>query len=205
MTNKTETTLRALVDGRNLSKVKLPEHATLKATEANAFASWARAFSGVCLTDIDIMVSDVRPSAGLKVMCDLDRNLAKKIRPLFEAAHVYGFGLRLFRETTNQPYELSIVRRVIDSPQLTLPRRSMLNFMEALGLVETNDATLDRKLNISTFADTLHRHHKDCLDAGVGHYASYAQRIIEYGIANGATELVWGPERRGSPEIAEAA
>lgn len=200
MTNKTETTLRALVDGKNLGRVKLPESIAIKATEANIFASWARAFSGVCLTDIDIMVSDIRPSAGLKVMSDLDRNLAKRIKPLFEAANIYGFGLRLVRENTNLPHELSIVRRVVDCPQLTLPHKSMLNFMEALGLVETNDATIDRKLNIESFAANLQRHHKDCMDAGVGHYASYAQRIIEYGIANGATQLVWGPEKRGAVE-----
>lgn len=203
MSNRTETTLRAVVDGKNLERVKLPAPVRLKSDEAYAFAAWARHISGVCLTDIDVMVSDVRPSSGLKILCDLDERIAKRIRPLFESAEIYGFGLRLSRESNADPYELAIIRRVVDAPQLTISEKSMSHFFKALRLVfEAGEATRggDRTITIEAFADMLANHYSDCMDAGVAHYASYAQRIVEYGRANGATELVCGPERRGAVE-----
>lgn len=198
MTSKIETTLRAVVSGKNLGKVKLPEPVMLKSGEANAFAAWARPFSGICLTDIDVMVSDIRPSAGLKILCDLDERLAERVRPIFEAANIYGFGVRLSRESTHDPYELDIIRRVVDAPQLTIGAKAMNNFMHALGLVEDKMGVVDRNLDIDMFAANLVRRHNECMDSGVGHYAAYALRIIEYGRANGATELICGPERRGA-------
>lgn len=198
MTGKMETTLRAVIDGASLEKAKLPEPVRLKSSEANAFAAWARPIAGICLTDIDVMVSDVRPSIALRMLCDLEDRLARKIRPILEAAEGYGFALRLNRESNHEPYELSIVRRVIDAPQLTLSEKAMRNFLNALGLIEDKEGVGERTLNIGVFAETLTRRHAECMDNGVGHYAAYAKRVIEYGYANGATELIWGPERRGA-------
>lgn len=203
MTSRTETTLRAVVDGKNLGRVKLPPPVRMKSDEAHAFATWARHISGVCLTDIDVMVSDVRPSSALKILCDLDERIAKRIRPLIQEADIYGFGLRLHRESNVDPYELSIIRRVVDAPQLTISEKSMRHFFKALKLIaeagEVSESG-DRTLNLEAFSETLARHYADCMDAGVAHYASYAQRIVEYGRANGAVELVCGPERRGAVE-----
>lgn len=209
--NNTEMTLRAVVDGKVLGKVKLPEAIELSRAEAEHVAAWARPFSGTCLTDLEIHVSDIRPSAALTVLSDLTGPLAKRIRPMLNDARRHGFGLRVMRETPSDPYYLGIYRRCIDVPQLTITARALQTFLDALGFLmktDSNGETPDATVSIDVFAERLSKKYTTCMDLGVAHYREYCQRIVEYGRANGATEIVWGPERRGAvtePVIEEGA
>lgn len=200
--NNTEMTLRAVVDGKVLSKVKLPEAIELSRTEAEHLATWARPFSGTCLTDLEILVSDIRPSAAIMVLSELSGSLGKRIRPMLTDARRHGFGLRIMRETPNDPYYLAVYRRCIDVPQLTITARALQTFLDAMGFFMKSDAFVegpkDVKVSIDSFEDRLGKKYSACMDLGVAHYREYCQRIVEYGKANGATEIIWGPERRGA-------
>ena len=201
ITPNTEMTLRAVVDGKELVKAKLPEPIELSRSEAEAIAVWARPFSGTCLTDLDVHVSDIRPSSGLMVLSDLSDKIARRIRPMLLSARKYGFGLRVMRDTANDPYMLEIFRRVVDVPQLTIPWRSLQAFLKAMGYhdlradVQQED---EAKVSLDSFAERLAAKGDACMDAGVAHYRDFCLRIVEYGRANGASEIVWGPERRGA-------
>lgn len=197
----TEMTLRAVVDGKELGKVKLPDPIELSRVEAEAVAVWARPFSGTCLVDMDVHVSDIRPSSGLMVLSDLNDRIGRRIRPLLVVARKYGFGLRIMRDTTNDPYTLEIFRRVVDVPQLTIPWRSLQAFLRALGyLTLRGDGKADDEsfVNVDAFSDRLAAKGDECMEAGVAHYREFCLRIVEYGRANGAVQIVWGPERRGA-------
>lgn len=199
--NRTEMTLRAVVDGGALGAVKLPPDVKLTTIEAAAVANWARPISGTCLMDMDIHVSDIRPSSAMHMLSDLGPSMAARLKPLVSAARRYGFGMRIMREDPSKPYTISIFRRCIDIPQLTIPYGSMKAFLRCLGFVATAESELEETtLNLDVFADTLTRKYDQCMDAGVAHYQNYCQQIIEYGRANGATEILWGPERRGAIE-----
>ncbi len=202
MTNndRTETTLRAVVDGNDLRAAKIPDPLVLTRHEAEAIAAWARPFSGTCLTDIDIHVSDIRASSAIMNLTDLNAELAKKIKPILLDARKYGFGLRVMRELSDDPYELSIYRRVIDVPQLTVPFRSMKAFLQALGFIslESGIDETTNSVNIDVFADRLSAKAEACMYGGVDHYREFCHRIVEYGRANGAREITWCPERRGA-------
>ena len=200
---KTEMTLRAVVDGKQFGKIRLPPPMELSRKEAETIAVWARPFSGTCLVDFDIHVSDIRPSSALMVLSDLTDKLAERIKPMLMEARRYGFGLRVMRETNVDPYEISIYRRTIDVPQLTVTARSLYVFLEALGfLAIREDANLndmrEARVSLDAFAERLSNRYTQCMEIGVAHYREYCQRIVEYGLANGATEIVWGPERRGA-------
>lgn len=198
-----EMTLRAVVEGKTLSKVKLPGPLKLSRKEAETVAVWARSFSGTFLMEMEIHVGDIRPSSGLMVISDLSSDLARKIRPLLIEARRYGFGLRIMRDTANDPYELTIIRRTIDVPQLTITTKALYIFLDALGFMAvkkeygTNDL-LETTVGIESFAQRLNSRYTQCMDAGVAHYREHCQRIVEYGLANMATQIVWGPERRGA-------
>lgn len=204
-------TLRAVVDGNNFSKIKLPSAIEISRHEAEVIAMWARPFSGTCMTDIEIHVSDIKPSNGLMVIGDLPEKLGNKIRPMMLKARLYGFGLRIMRELTTDPYKISIVRRAIDVPQLTITARSMKVFLGALGLDNVKEGlgvnTLqEARIGIDVFAQRLDNRSIQCMDLGVAHYREFSRRIVEYGMANGAVQILWGPERRGAvaapkPEI----
>lgn len=211
-----EMTLRAIVDGKQFGKIRLPDPIQFTAKEAERIAMWARPFSGTCLTDIQIHVGDIKPSSGLMVLSDLDPKLGKRIKAMLTEARRYGFGLRLMRETANDPYELSITRRTIDVPQLTVTARSLFAFLNTLGFLAVRTDTGPRenqeaRVSIEVFAERLSNRYEKCMEDGVAHYREYSLRIVEYGKANGATEIIWGPERRGavaeevSEDVAEAA
>lgn len=211
ITPNTEMTLRAVVDGKELGKVKLPDPIELTRNEAEAIAVWARPFSGTCLTDLDVHVSDIRPSSGLMVLSDLNDKIARRIRPMLIIARKFGFGLRVMRDTASDPYSIEIFRRVVDVPQLTIPWRSMEAFLEAMGYLNLRDDEPRRreesedeaKVSLDSFSERLATKGDACMDAGVAHYRDFCLRIVEYGRANNATEIVWGPERRGAVETAE--
>lgn len=198
----TEMTLRAVVDGKVLSRVKLPEAIELSRVEAEHIAAWARPFSGTCMTDLEIHVSDIRPSAALMVLSELSGPLAKRIRPMLNDARRHGFGMRVMRETSSDPYYLAVYRRCIDVPQLTITARALQTFLDAMGFFMKSDAfaegPTDVRVSIDSFQERLNKKYTACMDLGVAHYREYCQRIVEYGKANGATEIVWGPERRGA-------
>lgn len=208
MSSSIDMTLRAVVDGKQFAKIRLPEPLELSRKEAETIAVWARPFSGTCLIDMEIHISDIRPSSALMVLSDLSKNLGKKIKPLLTEARRYGFGLRITRETASDPYEMSILRRTIDVPQLTISARSLHVFLDVLGFMNVHEAYGSNDLHesrvvIDAFEERLRTRYTQCMEAGVAHYREYCQRIVEYGVANGATEIVWGPERRGAvqPEI----
>lgn len=198
--DRTETTLRAVVDGKNLRTVKIPEPMQLTRHEAASIAAWARPFSGTCLTDTDIHVSEIRASSAIMNLSELAPEIGVKLRPMLLDARKYGFGLRVMRELAHDPYEISIYRRVIDVPQLTVPFRSMKAFLQALGFIDlaNSDVELANSVSIDIFAERLSKKGDNCMYIGVEHYRQYCHRIVEYGRANGAKEITWGPERRGA-------
>lgn len=201
ITPNTEMTLRSVVDGKELGNVKLPDAIELTRSEAEAIAVWARSFSGTCLVDMDVHVSDIRPSSALMVLSDLNDKIARRIRPILVVARKYGFGLRVMRDTANDPYTMEIFRRVVDVPQLTVPWRSLGVFLRALGYLSlrSDDKQDDEcRINIGSFHERLVAKRDACMEEGVAHYREFCLRIVEYGLANGATEIVWGPERRGA-------
>lgn len=202
-----EMTLRAVVDGKKLGKAKLPPDVTLTAAEAAIVANWARPISGTCLMDMDIHVSDIKPSNAFHILSDLGENLAGRLRNLVTAARRYGFGMRIMRDDPTMPYQMSIYRRTIDIPQLTVPHSSMNSFLKALGFIDADDTkesdARETTMNLEIFGETLVRRYDSCMDAGFGHYQSYCMQIVEYGKANGATEILWGPERRGAITVDE--
>jgi len=203
--SKTEMTLRAVVDGKALARVKVSDPLELSRAEAEAIATWARPFSGTCLTDLEVHVSDIRPSNAVTVLSDLNDRLASRIRPMLLEARRHGFGLRVTRELPTDPYTLAIYRRCIDIPQMTITARALQFFLDAMGFLMKADAggqMSETTVNLEVFADRLTKKYAACMDMGVAHYREYCQRIVEYGRANGATEIVWGPERRGA--VAEA-
>lgn len=192
-----ETTLRALVDGKDLGRKKLPDAVEIEAADAQAIARWAQGFSGVCMTNLDIHLGDIKPSNGMRLMGEIDKRIARRIKPLFAAAEIHGFALRLARDTTNDPYRLEIVRRVIDAKQLTIAARSMRHFMTALGLHHATMTLEDHVVDVDMFEKVLERRERECMDAGVGHYHSYARQIVAFARANNTDRIVWGRERRG--------
>lgn len=201
--NSIEMTLRAIVDGKRFAKIRLPAPMELTRNEAELIAVWARPFSGTCLTDLEIHVSDIKPSNAMMVLSDLSSAIAKRIKPMLMEARLYGFGLRVMRETTNDPYELSIYRRCVDIPQLTITARSLSVFLAALGYTSIREEfglneNHEARVDINTFAERLRTRYTQCMESGVAHYREYSQRIVEYGLANGASQIAWGPERRGT-------
>lgn len=199
MKDDTETTLRAVVDGQMLVKIKLPSPVKLTSVEARMVAQWARPFSGTCMTDVEIYVSDIKPSNAAQALGDLEPGLAKRLKTLVTTTMRHGFGLRIMREDPTEPYRISTYRRVIDIPQLTIPYRSMRYFMKALGLgVEVAEAQGQTLIPLDVFARNLDAKYDACMDAGCAHYRAHSVRIVEYGRANNATEIAWGAERRGA-------
>lgn len=200
MADHAETTLRAVVDGKGLAKVRLPAAVEITRGDAATVAVWARPFSSTCITDVEILVNDVRPSQALMAVGDLPTALARRIRPLLVEARRHGFGLRLMRDTAMEPYALSVVRRAVDVPQLTIPYRSMRVFLQALNLLNVEgDVRGDPRIAVDLLSERLAGRVDECMEEGVAHYREHALRIVEYARANGAAEIVWGPERRGAP------
>lgn len=195
----TEMTVRAVVDGKHLAGVALPEPLVLTDKEAELIAEWAKNFCGTCMNEGEIYMGDIRPSSALKMLPDLKKEVGQKIRYQILEARKYGFGMRLMRDADN-PYKISITRRVIDVPQLTIPCKSLNTFLRALGYneVQEDKGLKEVSIGIESFAARLVLKGEDCMDMGVAHYRDYCIRIVEYGNANGAMKIMWGPERRGS-------
>lgn len=197
--DETEMTLRADVKKDVLRAVRIPPPVGLTDKEADTLAEWSQNFSGTYIRDIDIMVSDIRPSTAVNSLEYLDDELVEKIKPTALLAMKYGFGLRIMREP-GEPYIFEITKRVIDVPVLTIPYRSMQRFLNALGILHDFPSRGEIHVCIEHLAKILKRRKADAIDAGYGHYHSFALRIHEYGIANKAEYVIIGKERRGSYE-----
>lgn len=195
----TEMTLRADVKKDVLRAVRIPPPAELTNEEAETLAEWAQNFSGTYIREVDIMVSDIRPSTAVNSLEYLEDDLQEKIKPLAVLAMKFGFGLRIMREP-GEPYLFGITKRVIDVPVLTIPHRSMQRFLNSLGILHDFSTRGEIHVCIEHLAKILKRRKVDAIDAGYGHYHGFALRIHQYGIDNKAEYIVIGKERRGSYE-----
>ncbi len=194
-----EMTLRADVKKDVLRAVRIPPQVELTNEEAETLADWAKNFSGTYIRETDIMVSDIRPSTAVNSLEYLEEEIRERIKPLAILAMKYGFGLRIMREP-GDPYLFEITKRVIDVPVLTIPHRSMQRFLSSLGVMHDFSARGEIHICIEHLAKILKRRKTDAIDAGYGHYHSFALRIHQYGIDNKAEYIVIGRERRGSYE-----
>lgn len=192
---KTEITLRANVQGNTLEKIKIPDPVQITEADAAVIGQWAQPFSTICAIEDEIMVTDIRPTRMIEAIGILSKRLQKIIRPMAEAGARHGFGLKLMREIASEPYQLSINRRVIDAPQLTLPYRSVSRFLMTMGGVEPD---LEGEIHITHFAKKLEKYKEECIDNAVEHYRQYAKTIVDYGLANGADHVIWKVERRSA-------
>lgn len=198
----TEMTMRADVKKDVLRAVRIPPPEELTDQEAEAIADWAKNFSGTYIRETDVMVSDIRPSTAVNSLEYLEEDIQERIKPLVVLAMKYGFGLRLMREP-GDPYLFEITKRVIDVPVLTIPHRSMQRFLSALGILHNFSARGEIQVCIDHIEKILKRRKADAIDAGYGHYHSFAMRIHQYGVDNKAEYIVIGKERRGSYEEEE--
>lgn len=188
----TEMTLRADVRKDRLQHIRLPEPIAVTDAEAALIFDWAQDFSGTCLWDGGILLNDIRPNRAQSTLGELGP-LADVLRGHVETAKRHGFGLRLMRDDVATPYQFSVTRRSVDAPQLTIPLRSMRRFIETLFAAHFEN---NGSISLRSFVDILTRKYHVCMDAGFAHYQSHSLQVAEYGRAHGATQIVWGPERR---------